>query len=214
MSKYIFVTTTNIIDRIPVGVAHLIAVPSQLQYGNCQLLSDNSVTIIPNEEFIINCHELSKFACALTYFESLDVSKDLIQKIEFENNDLCVEVKDKQKLFVLNTKDFSYNFHQSVSTLANAFYELALVPFCYTPLITKDLYTVLQNVTSDDLTMIKDNQLPNAFLDIRNLQTDYYHLHRLVCRHQNLFKALKDVSLINFQEVLTHTVTKDIVAST
>ena len=67
MANYLF-TSAAPIDRIPVEVAHLVAFPSELRYGNCQVLSNSSVVITPGEEFVINCCEFSKFGCALTYF--------------------------------------------------------------------------------------------------------------------------------------------------
>jgi len=195
MANYIF-TSSAPIDRIPVEIAHLVAFPSVLQYGNCQVLSNSSVIITPGEEFVINCSELSKFGCALTYFESLDVQEDLNKTVEFEQNNITIEVKDNERQFVLNAKNYTYTFYQSVSLLAQAFYELALVPFCYTPLLTNDLYKVLKVLTIDNLTNLDEEQLMNTLPTITNLQSDYYHVKRLVFRHKNLFKTLKNIELM------------------
>lgn len=202
MAEYVF-TCEAPIDRIPVEIAHLVAFPSVLQYGNCQVLSNSRVIITPGEEFVINCSEFSKFGCALIYFKNLDVNEDLNKTVEFNQNNITVEVKNKERQFVLNTKNYTYTFHQSVSLLAKAFYELALVPFCYTPLLTNDLYKVLENITIDNLNDLKEDQLIKTFPTIPNLHSDYYHLKRLVFRHVNLFKTLKTIELMNPRTVRT-----------
>ena len=124
------------------------------------------------------------------------MQEDLNKAIEFEQNNITIEVKDNQRRFVLNAKNYTYTFYHSASLLAQAFYELALVPFCYTPLLTNDLYKVLEVLTVDNLTNLDEEQLINTLPTITILHSDYYHLKRLVFRHKNLFKTLKSVDVL------------------
>jgi len=193
MANTVFIDYSIALDRIPVNQAQLVAFPNVLCYGRCQVLSDLTVIIPTEEEIKIESAEFCKFGFALVYFNNLSVEEPINKTIEFQNCTLTIEVSDKAKCLVLNASNVSYKFYKDALLLSSAFYDLALIPYCYSPRLTNDLYKVIKSLSSEAVTTLDEEHLINSFPSLINIQTDYYILSKLVFRHRQLIQILKDV---------------------
>ena len=211
------------IDRLPVGLqgCQLAVYPLKLQLGICTVSANCMPSFVLDQTFVISEPQFTLFGEVLADFcDSFDKLKSItsnnIQKLEinFQTQDCetrkIVQSVSKQGLsLILVQQNGSIpiciqekSANGDLTSLIDAFIQLVLKAFCYTPLVTRAIKICSEHINLNDFKTLNEDKLFQIFKKLPTVSNiDQYNLCELILRHQDLLYQMQRLKLFRNKNV-------------